>query len=262
MRGLGSIAGFLLLLFVPRVDTSAQAFELNVVSVRPGKVEAGQTIFAPGRMELVNWTLADLVGFAFAPPARLIEGWPDSGLRDQRFVVSATYSGESTPPLTVRQRFVRQILEERFELRAHTARREQPVYTLRLLKPGVVGPGVVKVDYNCADPETRAKRAPADCPRGGDRTEDRGIFWRASGSIDVLLSRLRPVLKDRPLIDQTGLDGFYRFELLLVEKGEVVRLPLPSLPELLPTQLGMTIQSTRQVVDILIVDNISMPTPN
>ena len=37
---------------------------------------------------------------------------------------------------------------------------------------------------------------------------------------------------------------------------------LYAVPELLPVQLGMTIQETRSMVDIAIIDSISMPTPN
>jgi uncharacterized protein (TIGR03435 family) len=56
--------------------------------------------------------------------------------------------------LAVQQRLVREILEDRFGMRAHVEQREQAVYALRLIKPGVLGPGVVEVEYNCMDPET------------------------------------------------------------------------------------------------------------
>lgn len=241
---------------------AAQEFELEVVSVREGTDGLPQTTFAAGRMALVDWPLRGLVSLALDIPDWQIEGWPDGALRERRFTVAATYSGVDTPPRAVQQRLVREILEDRFGMRARIERRERPVYALRLIRPGRIGPGAVKVDYNCTEPETRATRTVAECPRGGDRVEQGGLFWRASGPVEVLVSRVRHALQDRLVVDQTGLEGFYRFELLLVERGPVVRLPLPSIPELLPVQLGMTIESTRATVDIAIIDSLTMPTPN
>jgi uncharacterized protein (TIGR03435 family) len=153
MRMLRSIVVAVLLLGLT-AGSAAQEFELDVVSVRQGwGGEFPQTTFGPGRM-LVERTLAGLVSFAFAPPARQVEGWPDPRLHDRRFTVAATHSGAATPPLAVQQRLVREILEDRFGMRAHVEQREQAVYALRLIKPGVLGPGVVEVDYNCMDPET------------------------------------------------------------------------------------------------------------
>jgi hypothetical protein len=69
----------------------------------------------------------------------------------------------------------------------------------------------------------------------------------------VLVSRLQAERGGRLVVDQTGLDGFYRFELRLFE---------PSVRPPLPVQLRMRIENTRALVDVAIVDAISMPTPN
>lgn len=256
----------LVLLLGLTAGNAAQEFQLDVVSVRASGGERPQTTFGPGRMALVDWTLYGLVNFAFSPPARLIEGWPDPRLQERRFTVAATYSGAGTPALAVQQRLVREILEDRFGLRARIEQREQAIYALRLIKPGVLGPGVVELNYNCMDPETRAKRTAEDCPQSGDRVEDGGMFWRGSGPIAVLVPRLEVELRrglgrgasGPVVVDQTGLDRFYRFELLLWEGG----LSRPSVRDLLPAQMGMLIQDTRAPVDVVIVDAISMPTPN
>jgi uncharacterized protein (TIGR03435 family) len=77
--------------------------------------------------------------------------------------------------MAVQRRLVREILEDRFGMRAHIEQREQEVYALRLIKPGVLGRGVVKVDYDCTNPKTRAKRGDVDCG-AGDRSEERGAI--------------------------------------------------------------------------------------
>jgi uncharacterized protein (TIGR03435 family) len=77
------------------------------------------------------------------------------------------------------------------------------------------------------------------------------------------VSRLQGTLRGRLVVDQTSLKGFYRFELRLMEAGPgPVRLPLPSVAELLPVQLRMTLEDTRALVAIAVVDAISMPTPD
>lgn len=246
---------------------AAQEFELDVVSVREGGTL--QFAFQPGRMVWGNVPLETLVGFAFGltgglPREQQIEGWPDRTLPGRRFTVEATYSGTRTPPLAVQRRLVRGILENRFGMRTHVEQREQRVYALRLVKPGMLGSGIREVDYDCTDPETGARRS-EDCPRGGDHTDERGIFYRGSGPISVLVARLQLELQDRVVVDQTGLEGFYQWELLRSERSLVPR-PISEiyrpLPELLPVQLGMTIEEARAPVDIVVIDAISMPTPN
>lgn len=243
------------------------AQELEVVSVRESGGEPPQLTFQPGRMVWAGVPLETLVSFVFGlSPAfaleRQIEGWPDRDLRRRRFTLTATYSGTSTPPFAVQQRLVRQILEGRFGMQASVKRREDAVYALRLIKPGVLGSGIVKVDYDCSNPETRARKD-VDC-RVGDRSEERGDFIRGSGPIRSLVARLQSEFRDRRLVDQTGLDGFYRWELLRWERA-AEGLPRPAPPPLLqvvPVQLGMKIEDARALVDFVVIEAISMPTPN
>jgi uncharacterized protein (TIGR03435 family) len=219
--------------------------------------------FQPGRMVLPNMPLQALIRMAFGVPDQRIEGWPDRDLAERRFTVTATYSGTSTPPAVEQQRLVREVLLDRFGMRARIQQREQAVYALRLLEPGVLGPGIVEVDYDCTDPETRARRGHVDC-HGGDHAEERGHVSRGSGPIGSLVARLQLELRGRLVVDQTGLDGFYKWGLLRWERrGDGVALPPPPpLHELLPVQLGMTIEDTRAPVEVVVIDAISMPTPN
>jgi uncharacterized protein (TIGR03435 family) len=255
-------------------DASAlREFQLDAVSVREGGGGL-QWRFQPGRMVIANRSLQTLVRFAFDvhPPHpwggkatdQQIEGWPDRRLPERRFTLDATYVGPSTPPLAVQRRLVREILEDRFGMRTRIERREQPVYALRLAERGILGPGIVKVDYDCAVPETRARSDDVDCRRG-DRIEERGVVYRGSGTIDSLVDRLQMELRDRVVVDQTGLDGFYTWGLVRIQHSRVPRtiteLVRP-LPELLPVQLGMTLEATRASVDVVVIDAISMPTPN
>jgi uncharacterized protein (TIGR03435 family) len=274
MRNLCLTTVLLLLVGLTTAGNAAQEFMLDVVSVREGGGGPPQPRpFRPGRMVLPNREMEWLVRFAFAlyqpsfgPGAidQQVEGWPDRDLPRRRFTLEATYSGTSTPPLVEQRRLVREILEDRFGMRAHVEQREQPVHALRLRKPSVLGPGIREVDYDCTDPETRARSGAETC-RQGDRLEESGIFYRGSGPIAVLVSRLQMELRDRVVVDRTGLDGFYEWELLRMERSQVPR-PLSELirplPELLPVQLGMTLEDTRAPVDIVVIGAISLPTPN
>ena len=243
------------------------AQELDVVSVRESGGGLPQLAFQPGRMVWANVPLETLVSFVFGlspafPLERQIEGWPDRDLPRRRFTITATYSGVSTPPFAVQQRLVRQILEDRFGMRAQVERREQMVYALRLIKPGVLGRAIVKVDYDCTNPETRARKD-VDC-RQGDRREESGDISRGAGPIGSLVARLQVELRDRQVVDQTGLDGFYRWELLRWERvaeGQPRPAPTPLL-QVVPLQLGMKIEDARALVDVVVIKAVSMPTPN
>lgn len=79
------------------------------------------------------------------------------------------------------------------------------------------------------------------------------------------MARLQLELRDRVIVDRTGLAGFYEWELLRMERSVVPR-PVSEIVrpmrELLPVQLGLTLEEARAALDIVVIDAISLPTPN
>src|SRR5262249_20715439 len=86
-------------------------------------------------------------------------------------------------------------------------------------------------------------------------------------SIAQLLFLLQTSLLDRPVIDGTGLTGNFDFDLSWSPAGLQSDTPSPDSdkPDLftsMQTQLGLTLDSHRGPVDVLVVDHAEKPDAN
>jgi uncharacterized protein (TIGR03435 family) len=83
---------------------------------------------------------------------KLIVGWPDTRVKEARFHIMATLLNAEGPiPAGDRRRIVLQVLSTRFNFKAHTERRPVDAYRMVLAKPGVLGRGLRRVDFNCEE---------------------------------------------------------------------------------------------------------------
>jgi uncharacterized protein (TIGR03435 family) len=149
--------------------------------------------------------------------------WPES-MASQADRLLAVYDVSATMPEGTskeQQRLMlRNLLADRLHLKAHIEMRDTKVYALE------VSPGGLKL--------RKAKNPPADGDWMGFQMEvAKGQYWKIysenrrapeepSGvTIFSLINAIQQMF-DRPLVDQTGLDGFYDLEL---------NVPLNPLPE-------------------------------
>jgi uncharacterized protein (TIGR03435 family) len=84
---------------------------------------------------------------------------------------------------------------------------------------------------------------------------------------------LREATVHRPVIDRTGLAGYFDMDLeLTAELGppppppgmpdRFDRSTAPSIFTALQEQLGLRLESTRGKVDVLVIDSVRQPTPD
>jgi uncharacterized protein (TIGR03435 family) len=83
--------------------------------------------------------------------------------------------------------------------------------------------------------------------------------WLAKAMVDV------PVITgiDRPVIDRTGLNGNFGFELKFAPATNPN--PDPDRPHLitaLEEQLGLKLEASRAPLDVLVIDRVERPTEN
>ena len=146
---------------------------------------------------------------------------------------------------------VQTLLADRFKLVVHRESQETEVYTL------VVGKKGSKMQE-----AKDGRKNYINWTGPGDVT-----FTECNvlGLINVLSGTL-----GSPVIDKTGLKGFYNFSLeftdprfLRPQSGG--QLPADSNPDLLAAvqeQLGLKLEMQKNPVDILVIDHIEMPSPN
>jgi uncharacterized protein (TIGR03435 family) len=183
-------------------------------------------------------------------------------------------------PAKARNEKMRQMLQallaDRFKLKVHYERMEQPVYALVVAKNG---PKLDKAKLEEKDCASRALDAldPASCHRfmGG---QGQGMHAQAVDMTD--LAEFLSHFSDKPFIDKTGVAGLYNIE----TPGWVPLVPRPPRPDggtesqraedqafadpNRPTlsdildKLGLKMENQTAMVATLFVDYVAVPTEN
>ena len=227
-----------------------------MVSVKPNKSIALNSGFTTdhGRLMATNVSLRGLIVRAYGIQDYQVEGpvW----LSSERFDVSATFpDGLPKDRDAVFRAMMQNMLAERFKLAAHREQKTRPVYALILGKNGI-----------------KFKEAPdSDCGSHG-RTSSDIHFTGTCISMDAFAEFLarraqrRDLPVDLPVLDMTGLKGFYNLTLDWIPesrpsgegKGNVPVGESSSgvtLMVALEEQLGLKLETRNAPIEILIVDH-------
>ena len=244
------------------------AFE--VASVKPSPLtppslsSLGDLRLPPGRWRAMRQNLVQLIGAAYpeyAFKARVVGGpaWVRKDLFDIDARMDPKISLAEVGPLLA------QLLADRFALRTHTEPRLVDVYLLKLGRNDAgLGPGLKRSDPSCVAAKTARQIPPAECrgtPTGGGMnlpTSQIHEFLRLLAFWDI----------DRPVLDRTGLTGFFDFQ-LAYQCGPFTGLfgrPCVtdgvSLFTALQEQAGLKLEAAREAIDVLVIDSVEELTPN
>jgi len=247
----------------PDVDSSARP-EFEVASIRPDNGQMNvQLLWLPGgRLSASGITATLLIGVAYSVKDFQIFGGPSWTGRDQYSIDAKPGVASRKGPilslyLTRQQREseegklrIQSLLAERFQLRIHRETREEQVYSLIVAKNG---PKLQKSKFDDGAPENGVP---------GLQMHP----YQLTGtkvSIHYLAEELSRRLS-RDVIDQTGLDGEYDFNLRWVpDVGDGDSLPDgPSIFTALQEQMGLKLESSKSPVDVLVIDHVERPSAN
>jgi uncharacterized protein (TIGR03435 family) len=246
------------------------AFE--VASVKPhvfarnefafGAASGERPIRISGARVAVQGLLGNLVLTAYRLRTFQLSGvpeWRDETGRNQVFDIEARAPGGREPTIDQVRQMLQTLLAERFQLKFHRETQELPAYVL------VMGAGPAKLKPSAPDAESRTVST------NRFRTRYTNI------SISDLVLRIGPQF-DRPLFDRTGLQGGFDFALEYMPSipGSVNLPPeeaaafaklypadeAPSLPVALQQQLGLKVASSKERVEILVIDHVQRPSAN
>ncbi|HEV8394470.1 MAG TPA: TIGR03435 family protein [Vicinamibacterales bacterium] len=253
---------------------SAQA-TFDAASVKPNRsgFPGGTTDFRPGQFVAVNQTLRFILVAAYDLEEFRIVGapeWIDKERFDIQARATSAVSRRDAMPM------LRALLEERFALKAHIERREQPVYRLLLNRAGA--PGLRPASpAACVDRGPQPSRvAPGELPSCGLLPARPDGLSGRSVPLELLATQLSPLVR-RTVLNRTGRTGLFdidlEWEIDEAQRAALARLvpdrPLapadPDRPDLfgaLREQLGLALDSTRAAVDVLVIDAVERPTEN
>jgi uncharacterized protein (TIGR03435 family) len=237
------------------------ALEFEVASVRPANPDRTGILieFPPGGgLHATSATLKDLIETAYQVRSfQILEGPSWTGAT--RYNVNATSASPARETLSAQQRNdevrlkVQALLKDRFKLNIHRETREIPEYSLVVTRNGV---------------KTAALRA-TNSPRKGINA-GKGTMTGEAAPMSALVFYLSRQL-DRPVVNDTGLEGNYDFTLQWTPDqlspstpdGQSVLDPSgPSLFTAVQEQLGLRLAATKGLVDVIVIDGVERPSEN
>ena len=222
----------------------------DVVTVRPSDPNDKNDKFdlRGRRLIIENQPVEVMLMMAYGLQKSQIIGAPE-WVRTERFDTEGVADLDGAPNLKQYQGLVRKLLAERFGLKAHHEQRELPVFALTIAKGGE------KLARSGGDPNG----LPRDNAQGGIIRTHR--FTNTSMSEFALMMLLEV---SRPMVDQTGLQGKYDFELRFSkdEAGTGDPNAPPGLFTAIQEQVGLKLEPVRAPADVLVIDKVERPGAN
>lgn len=230
----------------------------EVVTIKPSRREPLDKGFGQRarRFTVNNESVTDVVTLAYGLHVHQMAGMP-SWAESEKFDIEGTSDGEGVPSLDQWRIMLRKMLADRFHLVFHTEKRELSVYALTVAKGG---PKMTK----SLNQEALA-----------------GLGLRGLGSVvgrGANMGNFRNFMQgyvmDRPVVDQTGLQGRFDFQLDWTPDdfqfpGLGVKVPPagentqhPDLYTAIQQQMGLKLEAVKAQADVMVVDRIEKPSEN
>ena len=218
-------------------------------------------------------SLRTLVGYAYGLQDRRIVGGP-AWLDSKRFDIKTKSDAADlavpdalTHDLQVKY-YLRQIqllLADRFHLKVHTEQREIPVYALVVAKGGVK----MKLSNDKSSMETLGVHDMPNSYLPGPRGVDRGRVIGIATDMDQLVPFLAFFAAgdlDRPVVNKTGLTRPYDFQLRWTPEAEMASdnadSSRPGLFTAIEEELGLKLEPKKSSMEVIVIDQVEMPTEN
>jgi uncharacterized protein (TIGR03435 family) len=231
------------------VETTAAPLSFAAASIKVNHTgNNGRLAMTPGRINFSSVTLEECLTAAYETSTYQIVG--PASLKSERYDIIAT-TGRPAPDGELRA-MLKNLLADRFKLRAHLETRELPAYRLVATRNG-----------------PKLTRAASDQPEGYVLDGGAVVFHGTSmAAFAEYLSHRGPV--GSPVLDGTGINGLFDFKLNLFE----VRpdMPLDALKRAyyewdqgssiftdLQEQLGLRLQPEKAPFSVVVVDFVAKP---
>ena len=227
----------------------------------------------PDSLTATNVPLRFAVRQAYRLPEARVLGGPSWVDTDRFDIVAKASAGAGKTSDDIRA-MLRTLLADRFGLLQHTEKREMAVYSLRLARAdGQLGPNLRRSAIDCAGQGSRMVAGRVQCGILVSQAPASASL-RGGGSTIVEFVRLFGDFLDRPLLDETGLQGTFDFELQFAAlrsalpgatvPGGLGAAPsaddIPNIFTAVQEQLGLRLDPHAGVAEVLVIERVSEPT--
>lgn len=232
--------------------------EIEVATIKPVKEPNPNNMHdtTEGRRLLMRYTtLRDLMMMAYEVDPRQILGGPAWVATDEYDIDAVAVEGVQANQSE--EAMLKELMADRFQLKVHQEQRVMAVYVLEVTKGG---------------PKLTA--AQADRPENSG-CEHIGVCSFHNRTLANFSRFMQFVVLDKPVVDKTGIEGTFDFELKWTPdesqfRGMGIRVPPPSdsttvLPGLftaIQEQLGLKLEPQKIPCDVLVIDHVERPSEN
>ena len=228
----------------------AQSFDVSTIKPSPPDASSSQTTLDPARLLGRGVTLKQLIEWAYqVTDAQLTGGadWTGSKLFDFEAKAEGSHSKDEL------LRMLQSLLAERFKLALHREMKDQQVYVL------AVGKNKLKLNEAQGGPANIKMQA---SPGAGDSITLKIVGQ--SVSMQYLRDYLTPIV-GRAVVDRTNLTGGFDFEAEASFSPSAARdkrtLVADAFLDAMP-QLGLSLNSQKMPIEILVIDHAEEPSAN
>lgn len=243
-------------------DDASPSFDVATIKPNDSGATSMQQLTINGRnFQTRASSVEDLISFAFDVQKKQIVNAPDL-IGTDRYDIAGVPDVEGAPSAAQLKGMIKKLLADRFKLTFHSEKREMSAFVLSVAKTGQ------KMTVNDSK---------GPLPGFGMRPTPAGLNMPVgNASMKDFVGVLQAMVLDRPVVDQTGLDGKYDFTLkftpddsqfnghppALPTKAEASVEPLPSLFDAVQQQLGLKLEAQKTAVDVIAVDHLEKPSGN
>jgi uncharacterized protein (TIGR03435 family) len=249
-------------------------FAYDVVSVKPDKAGSGNVRVRSlmGQYSATGISLKMLVQSAYNLKVEEQISGISGALSDERFDIEAKVDEETLAALKSmsdeerseqRRLMLRAALEDRFKLKVHSEKKEFPIYALTVAKGGPKLKAAIS-----GDTYANGMKGPDGIAHGDSIFSNNGTLTGQGIPMTRLADYLGALLH-RMVEDRTGLKGKFDFTMQSTPEDRQAGAEdngatntAPSIFTALQEQLGLKLESTKGLMDTIVIDHAEMPSEN
>jgi uncharacterized protein (TIGR03435 family) len=232
----------------------------DVATIKPSDTSAPHgTFFRRNGRHLIayNISVGGLIGYAYGLHTKQIVDGPSS-LLGTHFDIEGVPDIDGHPDLKQSQLMFQKLLVSRFKLVFHYESREIPAYAIQIAKGG---PKL-----------TLTTRKPGDGTNFSYNCQ--AVLTVRNASVADIAQGMQGTFIDKPVVDQTGLNNRYDFDLKWTPDELQSYCPsdaarsrddpnaLPDLYTAIQEQLGLKLILTKAPIQVMAIDHIEAPSEN
>jgi uncharacterized protein (TIGR03435 family) len=208
------------------------------------------------KFSVLSTSLSVLIQFAYGVDDKQIVGAPD-WLANDKYDIIGVPDQEGQPSSAQWKTMVQKLLADRFKLMFHHDKRALSVYALSVGKAG-----------------SKLTKSESSGPliSFSFETAAGGISLPVKNATMAEFARVMQTgVLDRPVVDQTGIEGRYDFVLKWAPDdsqfgghppASQADVPLPSLFTAIQEEVGLRRDAVKAPVDVLVIDRVEKPSAN